>query len=145
ASDQLLWDRIPSPAPILPAEPACFSRSWLLPRGIIPLNASRLQLVPSAERASGSWLENLAVARSSPLPPPLWARSLVEWKSEQQRLLADASMQLALRFGNAQDYTLRDVLHFLIFDVFKERQPLLVDVLALEAQGITPFTALGAK
>jgi hypothetical protein len=136
-----LWTRINAPAPALPLEPVAVERQWCLPSDVTPLTAATLRRVPGSEGNEMLALEELALVKSLALSRP-WSLSPLEWKSEQERLFSEAATRFPSQFAGRRDVTLSDVLSFLVFDIFQDSRPIVVDTSALAETGLTPLTPI---
>jgi hypothetical protein len=136
---RLLWARLESPAPALPLSPLAFLRRWRLPPGQLPLEDGRVRPLPSPdaepdERARGP--RDFGALSSLVLRP----LAIEDW---QVRQLQEVSA--AARAGQppaGRDFTLGEALERVACDAAAERDPLVIDVLALEEAGLAPGTPI---
>jgi hypothetical protein len=136
-----LLARLESPAPVLPLPPLAFLRRWRLPPGVLPLLDGRVRPLPSPdaepdERARGP---RDVGALSALVLRPL---AIEDWEARQRQEVGAAAR--AGRPPAGRDFTLGEALERVACDAPGERDPLVIDVLALEEAGLTPGTPLAA-
>ncbi|HLN30033.1 MAG TPA: hypothetical protein VK395_19985 [Gemmataceae bacterium] len=137
-----LWTQLDAPVPILPLEAATFRHTWCLPPGIVPLRQASAQLlpVPGTKSETGSIQEFMRISKS--YVAPLSGVRIDEWRPRQLRLLMEANAYLRNQRRDRQSLCLGDVLTALVFQVFKDQEPLVIDQVALQAAGVGALTPL---
>jgi hypothetical protein len=134
-----LWARLESPAPVLPLPPLAFLRRWRLPPGLLPLEDGRVRPLPSPdaepdERARGP--RDFGALSSLVLRP----LAIEDWQVRQQQEVGAAARAGQPPAG--RDFTLGEALERVACDASAERDPLVIDVLALEEAGLAPGTPI---
>lgn len=140
-----LWSRLEAPAPSLPLElkPLTFRRAWLLAPGVAPLQGSQRRLPGSAAQTASllslegwnlrHWLGRLGLAPTSGS----------EWQKDQRQRLEDASLGLG-KPEPGKPRTLGPELERLVIEQLRDQDVLIVDMEALQAEGIDPGAPLPA-
>jgi hypothetical protein len=129
-----LGSRLEAPAPGLPLPPLGFQRRWRLPPGVVPLYDSRARPLPSASAEP----DGRGARAPGGFPwDGLRPLTLEEWEEGQrQEVLAAAR---AARPAGGRAPSLGEALERVACDA-AGREPLVLDVAALEEAALTPAT-----
>jgi len=135
-----LWTELDAPVPVLPLEAASVRHTWCLPPGVVPLRQASAQLlpVPGTKSEAGPIQEFIRISKS--YLAPLSGVRIDEWRTRQLRLLMEANAYLQNQRRDRQSLCLGDVLTTLVFQVFKDQEPLVIDQVALQEAGVGPST-----
>jgi hypothetical protein len=135
-----LWARLESPSPVLPLLTTGYRRTWCLPDGVVPVDEGRLQRLagPGASLGLRTVPEMMKGALSY-----VSAVGGDDWQSRQQHLLAEADAYLRNQRDDQHRRCLGDLLTYLVYEVFKGREPVVVDQRSLQEVGISVLTPLG--
>jgi hypothetical protein len=132
-----LWRRLEAPAPWLPLSAHTFLRRWRLPPGVVPLLDGRVRVLPSAAAEPDGRRHELHAldSLSSLVLRPL---ALDDWDERQRQEVGAAAR--AARAPAGRVLTLAESLERMACDAAAEREPLVIDMFALEDAGLTPAT-----
>jgi hypothetical protein len=132
-----LWSRLAAPVPVLPLPAERFRGTWYLPPGLAPLDEGQLQQFPGM----GVMSDNQAPPNDDSAGAFSLISSFAEpaaggWQMRQQNLVAAANSRRRKSPANPRDESLQAHLEDLAGNVFQGREPLVVDVQALQEMGL---------
>jgi hypothetical protein len=134
-----LWTSLEAPEPRLPLDCLTFRRTWCLGAGLTPWDEATLLRLPGCDQAAAAvpipgridW--NWSFARSA---------SADDGRLEQQKLLAAAEVSLRALARTHPDLSLGGMVNHLVFEVFRERQALVIDAAALADEGLSAASSV---
>jgi hypothetical protein len=139
-----MWTHVETPPSILPVAPISFRRTWRLPPGVVPLLDTRYRCLPSVghDQADDDGRLPFPLSWAWPRAPRRWPLA-ADWQTEQRQRMTDAAAAL-VKNRDARPMTLGEMVDRLVFEQFKDGEPLILDAVALRDAGLGPLTPLPA-